>query len=421
MTRKWLLITGALLALALLLTACAGQEGKTGPAGPQGLAGPEGPQGPAGPAGAPGEAAKPGSTAAAYVGDEVCAGCHTEIYDVYVNSGHPWIMNKVVDGTPPAYPFSKVSDVPTGYTWADISYVIGGYGWKALFVNQEGYIVTDEPGSSGNAAYLNQWNQANERLEKDADWATFHAGEANLAMDCGECHTTGYSPNGNQDDLAGFVGTWQQEGVRCEACHGPGGNHMSNPQGIPMQVERDAELCGKCHVNEKVEVVDAADGFILSNEQYGEMFQSKHIAMDCVICHDPHSGVVQVEAADTPTTRTTCQNCHFRQAQYQNNDTHKAMGLTCVTCHMPYISKTAWGVLEKFTADTRTHLFAINPLQIGQFSDDGTASLSEIGLDYACRQCHGSGLGSEKTDEELIQAATGYHDRTEPTAEAPAP
>ena len=143
MTRKWLLITGALLALALLLTACAGQEGKTGPAGPQGLAGPEGPQGPTGPAGAPGEAAKPGSSAAAYVGDEVCAGCHTEIYDVYVNSGHPWIMNKVVDGTPPAYPFSKVSDVPTGYTWADISYVIGGYGWKALFVNQEGYIVTD--------------------------------------------------------------------------------------------------------------------------------------------------------------------------------------------------------------------------------------------------------------------------------------
>jgi ribosomal protein L40E len=228
-------------------------------------------------------------------------------------------------------------------------------------------------------------------------------------MDCGACHTTGYRTSGNQDDLPGFVGSWEQEGVRCEACHGPGGSHILNPQGVSMQVERDAEACGKCHVDKKIEVVDAADGFIVSNEQYGELFQSKHIVMNCVICHDPHSGVVQLEAADQPTSRTTCENCHYEQARYQKNEIHAAMGLDCVTCHMPYGTKTAWGVPESYAADTRTHLFAIDATQIGQFTEDGSASLSELGLDFACRQCHGSNMAMPKTDEELTEGAADYH------------
>lgn len=410
MARKWLYIIGTLLGIGLVITACAGPEGEVGPAGPQGLAGPEGPQGPAGVPGPAGKDAPQGAMAATYVGDQVCAGCHSEIYDVYIKSGHPWIMNKIVEGAAPDYPYTEVQEVPSGYTWNDISYTIGGFNWRALFVDQEGYIITDAPGVSGNTEYGNQWNFENERLDLDAAWVGFHPGEDNLIMDCGVCHTTGYSSGGNQDGLPGFVGTWKQEGVRCEACHGPGGNHMSNPQGIAMEIERDGELCGKCHVNESVEIVDVTDGFIESNEQYGELFQSKHLVMDCVICHDPHSGVAQLEANDQQTTRTQCENCHYRQAQYQNNEIHTSLKLACTTCHMPYITKTAWGVPEKFSADTRTHLFAINPTQIGQFTEDGTASLSEVGLDFACRQCHGAGLGMPKTDEELLEGARGYHD-----------
>jgi hypothetical protein len=41
-------------------------------------------------------------------------------------------------------------------------------------------------------------------------------------------------------------------------------------------------------------------------------------------------------------------------------------------------------------------------------------SLSEIGLNFACRHCHGSGMGTPQTDEELINAAVGYHDRPTP-------
>lgn len=400
-----------LLTLSLILAACAG------PAGPEGLpgpAGPPGPEGPQGPPGIPGEQGPQGdvaSSAAAYVGADLCAACHAEISEAFTKSGHAWKLNPVVDGQPPDYPFSSVPNPPEGYTWDDISYVIGGYNWKARFINKEGYIITDAPGSSGNANYLNQYNLANQLLGKNAGWVTYNSGAENLPYDCGACHTTGYSPSGNQDGLPGLVGTWAEPGVKCEECHGPGSLHVSNPQGYNMQIDRDAEACGDCHIRGEIEAVDAKDGFIQHHEQYEELFQSKHITLDCVVCHDPHTGVVQLREAGEKTTRTECQNCHFEQAKFQNNESHKLLGLTCLECHMPRITVSAWGIPEKFTGDIRTHVMAIDPDQIGQFSEDGTTALSQIGLDFACRHCHGAGLGSEKTDEELINAAIDYHAR----------
>jgi hypothetical protein len=70
------------------------------------------------------------------------------------------------------------------------------------------------------------------------------------------------------------------------------------------------------------------------------------------------------------------------------------------------------GDLEKFSGDMRTHMMAIDPDQIGQFNEDGTEALSQIGLDFACRHCHvEGGMASPKTDEELTEMVTGYHNR----------
>ena len=407
--RKLLLVL-TLSLLVGLLAACAGATGPEGPLGPPGPPGPEGPQGPAGLTGPSGPAGKDAAAEGAkYAGDQVCAGCHQELYDTYMQSGHPWKLNKVVDGQPPKYPFTKLDKLPEGYTWEDILYVIGGYNWKARFVNQEGYIITDEPGKSGNAEYLNQWNFKNETLNKDAGWVKYHSGEEKLPYDCGSCHTTGYSPNGNQDGLPGLVGTWAQEGIRCEACHGPGSLHVSNPPGFEMKIVRDSEACGACHRRGDVENVNAKDGFIEHHEQYEELFQGKHAVLDCVQCHDPHKGVVQLREAKEQTTRITCDRCHQEQARLVKNAKHAAMKTPCVECHMPRIVKTAWGDPEKFSGDIRTHLMSINPEQISQFSEDGKTALSEIGLDYACRHCHVPGSGMAKTDEELIAAAKDYH------------
>ncbi len=432
MTQERVFKAAIVLLAVLLLAACSGQEGPIGPqgvagppgpegpqgpAGPAGPAGPEGPQGaegPQGPAGPPGEAAA-GAGGAEYAGSATCGACHAEIYETFMKSGHPWKLNKVVDGQPPDYPFTELSELPEGYTWDDISYVIGGYNWKARFMDQQGYIITDAPGASGNAEYLNQWNLANPEIDAEAGWVTYHSGEANLPYDCGACHTTGYSawpPDSHQDDLPGIVGTWAEPGIQCEACHGPGSLHAGNPHGVRMVVDRDSELCGQCHLRGAPEAVNAKGGLIEHHEQYEELFQSKHIALDCVVCHDPHTGVVQLRQAGEQTTRTQCENCHFEQAKYQDSQIHSAIGVDCIDCHMPRVTKSAWGDAAKFTGDIRTHLMAIDPEQIGQFSEDGAVALSQIGLDFACRHCHvEDGNATPKTDEELIDKAVGYHDR----------
>lgn len=383
----------------------AGPEGPVGPQGPPGAAGQDGARGPAGPPGADGASFVPPT----YIGAENCAECHEELYAVFMQSGHPWKLNAVVDGEPPDYPFSQVPEPPAGYEWADIAYVIGGYNWKARFIDQEGYIIT------GDEDATTQYNLYNEELDLGGDWVAYHAGEEK-PYSCGTCHTTGYSPEGNQDGLPGLVGTWAEAGIQCEECHGPGSLHANYPQSFAMEIDRDSESCGDCHSRGETESVDAADGFIRHHEQYEELFQGKHVTIDCVICHDPHTGVVQLRQQDLPTTRTTCEQCHFEQERYAAVTIHDRTGVDCIDCHMPRLTKSAVGDPAQFTGDIRTHLMSIDPLQVGQFSEDGTVALSQLSLDFACRSCHNpDGFAGPATDEELIDAALGYHAPPEPT------
>lgn len=409
--KQWLILIFTIVVTGIFAVACAGEPGAEGPQGQAGPQGPPGPTGADGEQGLPGPAGLDGLSYSPpeFVGSEACAECHQETYDVFMRSGHPYKLNRVVDGQPPEYPFTEIPSPPEGYTWDDISYVIGGYNWKARFIDQDGYIIT---GADENAT--TQYNFYNPEIDLGDNWVGYHAGEAELAYTCGTCHTTGYSPVGNQDGLPGLVGTWAFDGIQCEECHGAGSQHAENPIVVRPVVDRDSESCGNCHVRGGSEQVNAADGFIQHHEQYEELFQSKHIALDCVVCHDPHTGVVQLRQDDVQTTRTTCENCHLSDASYEAG--HERINVKCIDCHMPRVTKSALGDPEQFTGDIRTHLMLINPTQIEQFSEDGTVALSELGLDFACRSCHNAdGFGPELTDEELIALAVGYH--TEPAAE----
>ncbi|MCP5098331.1 MAG: hypothetical protein GY943_22510, partial [Chloroflexi bacterium] len=382
-----------------------GPPGAEGAQGSPGVAGAEGAPGAPGPAGQDGLSFEPPT----YVGSEACAECHEELYDVVMQSGHPWKLNPVVDGQPPEYPFTNVPEPPEGYTWDDITYVIGGYNWKARFIDQDGFIITGDENAT------TQFNLYNDDIELGNNWVAYHAGEEK-PYNCGSCHTTGYSPEGNQDGLPGLIGTWAEPGVHCEECHGPGSLHTNHPMAFGMEIDRDAEACGDCHFRGAVEEVDASGGFIKHHEQYEELFQSKHITIDCVICHDPHSGVVQNRELGGPTTRTTCENCHFEQELNKENEQHARFALDCIDCHMPRVTKSAVGDAEHFTGDLRTHLMAIVPTQIGQFSEDGSTALSQLGLDFACRSCHNEDdFGGALSDEALIESATDYH--AEPISE----
>jgi hypothetical protein len=403
---KTLLVLTALLLLGLALASCAGPEGSAGPAGP------EGPAGEAGSA----EVAEMPVFGADYIGSAACGECHEQTYDVFMQSGHPYKLNAVVDGQPPTYPFTEVTELPEGYTWDDISYVIGGYNWKYRFVDKEGFIVTGLPGTrgDGNTDYVSQFNFANPVVGNDFGAVGYHPGEERK-YDCGVCHTTGYDIDTPTEGMPGIVGSWAEPGVHCEECHGPGSLHAENPRGVALDIERDSALCGECHLRGGSEAVNASGGFIKHHEQYEELFQSKHITINCVVCHDPHAGVIALRKANAEdpavaVTRTTCENCHHEEAASQNSEVHPAVA-ECISCHMPRVTKSAVGNLDMFTGDIRTHLMGINPTQIEQFTADGGTALSELGLNFACRSCHiDGGSAIVKTDDELIEKAVGYHD-----------
>ncbi len=236
--RKTALFITLVLAITLLAACAAGSAGPVGPMGPPGpqgapgQAGPAGPLGPAGPAGPTGEAGL-SYHAPTYVGSDACQECHEDLYASYMQTGHPYKLNKVVDGQPPVYPFSEVTNPPEGYTWDDILYVIGGFGWKARFIDQEGYIIT------GDADATTQYNLYNKTLKMGDNWVAYHAGEEK-PYDCGSCHTTGYQPEGHQLGLPGLIGTWVEDGIGCEECHGPGENHVNDPYMVSMDIDRDS-------------------------------------------------------------------------------------------------------------------------------------------------------------------------------------
>lgn len=418
-----------LLFVLMLLVACSGSVGPAGPAGPVGVPGPQGPEGvagPPGPAGAPGPEGLTGPagapfTSPIYVGSDACQECHEGIYTTYQGTGHSHVLNKVVDGKPPVYPFSEVANPPEGYTWDDILYVVGGYGWKANFIDKQGYLITGSIDATTATTATNaitttnattattaatQYNLPNKSLKMGDDWVSYHAGEQ-TPYDCASCHTTGYRPEGNQDNLPGLIGTWQEDNVGCEACHGPGEHHVNDPYQVQMPIYRDSESCGACHSNHETAGIAGSDGFIHNYQQYTELSTSKKSVMDCVGCHNPHQTVKYAEKGES--IKTECESCHFNNVEYQKiNDRRHA---SCIDCHMPLLTSSALNDPASFTGDIRTHLMAINPMATSQFDKDGFSE-PYLAVQSSCRGCHyEGGRGATLTDEELQAAAVGFHDR----------
>ena len=403
---KWVLAAMSVIGSVMILSACTSTNTVEGPVGPAGPVGPTGPQGPFGPVGEPGPV---GPSAAEYVGSEKCAGCHSGISKTFAQTGHAYGLTPIVAGKAPEFPYSRVANPPEGYTWQDIAYVIGGYNWQARFVDQNGYIVTGKPGATeSDPNYLNQYNLANPKLRTNASWVSYLAGTAELPFDCAGCHTTGYRSNGHQNDQAGVTGTWAEAGVQCESCHGPGSLHAKSPYGSALKVERDAKACTECHERGGEVELDVRDGFIQHEVHNGDLYQSKHLTLDCVDCHDPHTGVVQLRQASQPTVQTECSVCHFKEAQNAKVERHAVFGLACQSCHMPRLIQVATGNAALLTGDLRTHVVAIDSTQIGQFNEDGTIK-PQIALDFSCRSCHTPGTGVALDDALMTELATGYH------------
>jgi tetratricopeptide (TPR) repeat protein len=240
---------------------------------------------------------------------------------------------------------------------------------------------------------------------------------------CAECHSTDLVKNYNAEDRS-FATTYEEINVGCEACHGPGENHIklatgeqlqgavnggfptalkqrglwAFPEGEsiakrtePLNSRAQVDSCGRCHsrrgtLGEYHYGADLLathrlalptpplyhyDGQVLDeNYVYGSFLQSKmHMAgVVCSNCHEPHSLALRSPG------NTICAQCH-KPDQYDTPEHHHhtaaSSGAQCANCHMP--ETTYMGVDAR-----RDHSMRVPRPDLSMV----------IGTPNACNSCH---------------------------------
>jgi len=311
--------------------------------------------------------------AAEYVGSSQCFSCHAEQFNFWQASGHPWKLRKAEKAR-----YAKLP-LPPGYSWEEISYVIGGATKKARYIDLNGYIITAaKDGSEAKTQY---------NIE-DGTWSFYQKGQK-TPYECGPCHMTAYSPDGHQDGKEGMIGTWKEDGIGCEECHGPGADHIKKPTKQNVTIDKSAKACGKCHQRGGINPEPIAEkGFIQHHEQINELLAGPHATMSCIECHNPHQRAV--------LTQSNCTNCHEEIAKSLATDVHSKVGKGCIECHMAKATKSAIAPTS-YTGDVRTHIFTIttdpNATMFTEVEKKGkkvAIAKNMVTLEYACLGCHGA-------------------------------
>ncbi len=88
--------------------------------------------------------------------------------------------------------------------------------------------------------------------------------------DCFLCH----------DDIQAIVENDSHAGLSCLICHGPGLEHVDNPEADNILKKSGREFCGKCH---HLNAARSADIIIQVD------INTHHTEKDnCIECHNPH-------------------------------------------------------------------------------------------------------------------------------------
>ncbi|MGA8172992.1 MAG: tetratricopeptide repeat protein [Methylocystis sp.] len=251
--------------------------------------------------------------------------------------------------------------------------------------------------------------------------------DQNWNYQCAWCHATNLKKNYDAASNS-FHTRWTEIGVGCEACHGPGSNHVvwarqgatraAAPVGLgfgvtlderrgvswpmkeggqsfrsaPRATAKEILVCAGCHArraqfsDDPADVAHFHDAFrpaLLETPlyyadgqqreevfEYASFLQSKMYAagVTCSDCHNPHSGKLRASANEV------CAQCHATKVFDQPSHHHHAQGsegAECANCHMP--TTTYMGVHER-----RDHSLRIP-------RPDRTATLR---VPNACDKCH---------------------------------
>lgn len=356
-----------------------------------------------------------------YIGSAACIGCHSNYGAMHSLHGHAHALNRV-QGQAPAYPAVVapvgVPDPPAGFGWNDISYVIGGYQKTALFVNLDGYVLTN-----GVDLTDTRWNLDHAPNGTVAGFVPYEPGLASpKPFEFSEFRhrTTGAMAQDPafpefQDNRPGIGGTWIENGVQCEACHGPGARHVSRTFLRNQFVDpTGAMTCYACHsrpFGSTSAVISAQDGYLLPQTEYPSLLSSGgHKDFRCTYCHNPHASV---NYDRENAIRNECTACHTDQNMALHEDNVLMRGeyteeVTCQSCHMAYATRSGSSATAAVVGglgrmgDSRSHIFRINTERVGfeaMFTADGSEVVKDaegraaVTVDFVCLRCH-NGIGA---------------------------
>ncbi|MAS33799.1 MAG: hypothetical protein CL610_07325 [Anaerolineaceae bacterium] len=190
-----------------------------------------------------------------YVGSAECAACHRDLVDFHTSTPHSQALQNIAeDPTQLLADFSQGEDIrtillpgeetPRPLTADDIRYAIGSgiYVQRYLYeIGENDFVVL--PVEWDTQAQVWQPFVLSETWPDTAyDWET----------QCAYCHTTNFNA---------AEGLWAEDGVQCEACHGPGSAHLDAGEATePILTTRertaleasielglDPAICGQCH------------------------------------------------------------------------------------------------------------------------------------------------------------------------------
>ena len=130
----------------------------------------------------------------------------------------------------------------------------------------------------------------------------------------------------------------EREKLRCEACHGPGSNHIKDPS----NPANHASLIG--YTKEWGTPVVQQNAMCLACHKGGErtFWPGSTHAVNNLACSDCHNPMAKLSASGLlkkPSINETCMTCHQQQRAEFSKRSHMPLlegKLTCVDCHNPH-------------------------------------------------------------------------------------
>ena len=254
-----------------------------------------------------------GLAPAQYVGADACKGCHAGEYERQAASEHALTL---------------IPDLKTEWAFGAGSQVI-------TFVSQVDAAAYREHGLSYYPATKSTALTPGHTKPDDTVLRIFDPDAA--LFRCFQCHSTGPLRLAANNKIV-----VRETGVRCESCHGPGGEHAKKGDKYEIFTSRRLnagainQFCGACHRNplNTGQETDWRDPWTARYAPVGfsqsACFRNSKGKMTCMTCHDPH-GPLERAGYDAK-----CAGCHPKPA-------HRVLvaNRSCVACHMPTVHPQA--------------------------------------------------------------------------------